>query len=144
MGERMKDKVLSWVFLALGIVIILASVYAVLVFSGSVLSAIVDFVANNDLNKIKSQCAAYVPAQFEDIKRDFATLILPMLYLGVPVTLIVLSALMFQAGYYRRKAEEAESEKPLEHRYKEKISKGREEHEEKHGGKHEEEGVEEM
>ncbi|MGB9719147.1 MAG: hypothetical protein ACPL06_00960 [Candidatus Anstonellales archaeon] len=129
----MKDKFLSLVFLALGIVIILASVYAVLVFSGSVLSAIVDFVANNDLNKIKSQCAAYVPAQFEDIKRDFATVILPMLYLGVPVTLIILSALMFQAGYYRRKAEEMESEKSLEHKYKEKIKeKGEHEHERRH------------
>lgn len=142
MGERMKDKVLSWIFLAVGIVIILASVYAVLLFSGSVLSAIVDFVANNDLNKIKSQCAAYIPSQFEDIKRDFATLILPMLYLGVPVTLIVLSALMYQAGYHRRKAEEGEREKPLEHKYKEKISKGKEEREHRHVD--EEEGVEEM
>lgn len=117
----MKDKVLSWIFLILGVAIILASVLAIIMFSGSVLSAIVDFVANNDLNKIKSQCAAHVPSQFEDIKRDFATIILPMLYLGVPVTLILLSAFMFQAGYYRRRAEEAEKEKPLEHRYKEKV-----------------------
>jgi len=143
----MKDKILSWVFLGLGVLIIIASVYAVLVFSGSVLSAIVDFVANNDLNKIKSQCAAYVPPQFEDIKRDFATVILPALYLGVPITLIVLSVLMFQAGYYRRKAEEmekVEKEKPLEHRYKEKI-KENEERKEEHGQREEhEEGVEEM
>ncbi len=125
----MKEKLLSWIFLGIGIVIILGCVYAVLVFSGTVLSAIVDFVANNDLNKIKSQCAAYVPPQFEDIKRDFATLILPILYLGVPVTLIILSALMFQAGYYRRKAEEAEGKKPLEERYKEKVrEKGGHEH----------------
>lgn len=131
----MKDKVLSWVFLILGIAIILASVFAIIVFSGSVLSAIVDFVANNDLNKIKSQCAAYVPPQFEDIKKDFATIILPMLYLGVPITLILLSVFMFQAGYYRRKAEQAEKEKPLEHRYKEKL-KEKGEHEGEHAPRH--------
>jgi len=144
MGERMKDKILSWVFLGLGVLIIIASVYAVLVFSGSVLSAIVDFVANNDLNKIKSQCAAYVPPQFEDIKRDFATVILPALYLGVPITLIVLSVLMFQAGYYRRKAEEMEKEKPLEHRYKEKIKENEERKEERGQREEHEEGVGEM
>ena len=121
MGERMKEKLLSWIFLGIGIVIILGCVYAVLVFSGTVLNAIVEFVVKNDLNKIKSQCATYIPPQFEDIQRDFATIILPILYLGVPMTLVVLSAVMFQAGYYRRKAEEAESKKPLEERYKEKV-----------------------
>lgn len=41
-----------------------------------------------------------MPAAFTEIRDQFPTTILPVLYLGIPIVVVVISVLMFLSGYY--------------------------------------------
>jgi len=97
-----KNKILSGLFVLLGLIVMVGSVFILVSYATDILNAIVDFITTNDLKKL-SQCGAALPAQFSKIKTDFTTLILPSLYYGVPILLIFVSILMFLAGYYYHK-----------------------------------------
>jgi hypothetical protein len=97
-----KNKILSWFFVIAGLIIMLGSIFVLVSYATDILNAVVDFITTNDLKKL-AQCGASLPPQFAKIKADFTTLILPMLYYGVPVLLLVVSVLMFTAGYFYHK-----------------------------------------
>ncbi len=97
----------SVIFALLGIMVIALASYAVLSYATSIFQGLVDFVASGDYGKLQ-QCGISPPPEMEKLKNDFPTLILPALYLGIPVTLIILSVLMFISGRYFERAKQEE------------------------------------
>ncbi|MEW6748209.1 MAG: hypothetical protein AB1295_00670 [Candidatus Micrarchaeota archaeon] len=95
-------KLTSFLFIMLGALVMFGAAYVVISYAQGVIGAIVDFVTTNDFTKLQ-QCGVNPPGEFNKLKSEFATLILPALYLGIPVLLLVISALMFLAGFYYHK-----------------------------------------
>ena len=97
-----KFKLISYLFIVLGLLVIIAASYVIFQYTTGMINAIVDFVTTNDYSKLQ-QCGITPPAEFAKVKNDFATVILPALYLGFPGLLIVVSALLFLSGFYYHK-----------------------------------------
>jgi len=97
-----KNKFFSWFFVVLAAAVMIGSVFVFVSYATDILNAIVDFITSNDLKKL-AQCGAVLPPQFERIKGDFTTLILPLLYYGIPGLLLAVSVLMFFSGYFYHK-----------------------------------------
>lgn len=120
-----KYKLISYLFILLGVLVIVSSAYIIISYASDIINAIVNFVTTNDYSKLQ-QCGVTPPPQFNKLKNEFATVILPVLYIGFPVLLIVISALMFLAGfyYYRGKLEdETRKHEELEREMVHKIVK---------------------
>ncbi|NYZ73953.1 hypothetical protein H0O00_02315 [Candidatus Micrarchaeota archaeon] len=97
-----KYKLMSYIFVLLGILVVVGSLYVIINYASDLINAIVNFVTTNDYSKLQ-QCGVSYPSQFDKLKAEFATLILPALFIGLPLLLIVLSAVMFIAGFYYQK-----------------------------------------
>ena len=97
-----KFKLTSFLFLLLGALVMFGAAYVIISYATGVIGAIVEFVTTTDFTKLQ-QCGVNPPGEFNKLKTEFATLILPALYLGIPMLLIVISALMFMAGFYYHK-----------------------------------------
>lgn len=104
---------LSGIFLLLGVLAIAGVLYMVLSYAGETLNAMTDFVTTNDFTKLKD-CGIDPPAQFDKIKTDLPTVILPFLYLGLPLLLILIAALMFLAGKYHEKGRKEDESHKME------------------------------
>jgi hypothetical protein len=106
-----KYKLVSYLFVLLGLIIIIGAAYLIISYASDILNAIVDFVSTNGFAKLQ-QCGVTPPPQFSKIKADLTSVILPFLYVGIPLLLIVISALMFMGGFYYHKGKfEDESRK---------------------------------
>ncbi|MHA2334921.1 MAG: hypothetical protein ACXAEU_23030 [Candidatus Hodarchaeales archaeon] len=105
-----KNKFTSWLFVLLALLVVIGSVFVLISYATDVLNAVVDFITLNDMKEL-SKCGATLPPQFNTIKGDFTTLILPVLYYGIPLLLIVVSVLMFFAGFFYHKGRTQEDEK---------------------------------
>jgi len=120
-----KYKLVSYLFVILGLLVITGASYIIVMYATGLINAVVDFVTTNDHSKLQ-QCGVSPPTEFAKLKNEFATLVLPALYLGIPAVLIVVSALMFLAGtyYYRGKLEdEGRKHEELERQMVHKIVK---------------------
>jgi hypothetical protein len=120
-----KYKLVSYLFILLGVLVIIGSAYVIISYASDIINAIVNFVTTNDYSKLQ-QCGVTPPSQFNKLKNEFATVILPVLYIGLPAILIVISALMFLAGfyYYRGRLEdESRKQEELEREMVHKIVK---------------------
>lgn len=122
-----KYKLVSGLFIILGLLVIVGAAYIIIQYATGMINAIVDFVTTNDYSKLQ-QCGITPPSEFGKLKNEFATLILPALYIGLPGLLIVVSALMFLAGFYyhRGKLEDdakkhAEIEREMVHKIVNKM-----------------------
>jgi len=120
-----KNKILSCLFIVLALIVMVGSVYVFVSYATDILNAIVDFITTNDLRKL-AQCGAALPTQFSKIKADFTTLILPSLYYGIPVLFIVVSLLMFFAGYFYHKGRAEDEIRKKEEIEREMIRKASE------------------
>ncbi|MDD5171453.1 MAG: hypothetical protein PHF60_00260 [Candidatus ainarchaeum sp.] len=94
-------KLMSYFFILLGVIVVVGSLYVIITYASDLINAIVNFVTTNDYSKLQ-QCGVSYPPQFDKLKAEFATMILPALFIGLPLLLIVLSALMFMAGFHYR------------------------------------------
>jgi hypothetical protein len=120
-----KYKVISYLFIILGLLVITGSAYFIISYASNLLGAIVDFVTTNDFTKLQ-QCGVTAPPQFVKLKSELPTLILPFLYYGIPGLLIIISVLMFYAGifYHKGKMEdEAHKSEQMEREMVHKIVK---------------------
>ncbi len=97
-----KNKIVSYLFVLLGLLVIVGAAYVIISYVTDVFQAISDFVTTNDYSKLQ-KCGITPPPQFEKLRADLPTIILPSLYLGMPLLLIIISAIMFLAGYYYHK-----------------------------------------
>ena len=103
----------SGIFLILGLLAVAGVLYMVLSYAGATLNAMTDFVTTNDFTVLKN-CGVNPPEQFDKIKSDLPTVILPFLYLGLPLSLILISVLMFLAGKYNEKGGREDEERRKE------------------------------
>ena len=105
-----KYKMVSYLFVLLGVLVFAGTAYLLISYASDILSSIVDFVTTNDYTKLQ-QCGVTPPTEFNRLKTEFATIILPALYLGPIALFVVLSAIMFMAGmyYHRGKLEDEQS-----------------------------------
>ncbi len=120
-----KFKLISYLFVVLGLLVVIGASYVIFQYTTGMINAIVDFVTTNDYSKLQS-CGVTPPGEFAKLKNDFATLILPALYLGLPGLLLVVSALMFLAGFYFHKGkleDDARKHEELERAMVHKIVK---------------------
>jgi hypothetical protein len=120
-----KNKILSCLFVILGLVVIIGSIFVLVSYASDILSAVVNFVSTNDLPKL-AQCGAVIPPEFANIRADFTTLLLPMLYYGVPVLLLVVSVLMFLSGYFYNKGKQEDEARKKDEIEREMIRKAAE------------------
>jgi len=102
-----RQKLISMLLVLLGIVIVVISAYGVITYTSTVLNSMLDFVTTNDFAKL-SQCGVNIPQKMLDLKSELTTVMLPALYLGLPVVLILLSLLMFLGGYYYHRGRQLE------------------------------------
>ena len=107
----MKNKVLSILFVILAVAVMVGAFYEIMSYATHLLQGIVDFITTNDFNKLKS-CGVTPPESFSRLKAEFATLILPFIYWGLPLTFIFVAVLMFFSGYYHRKSQEPQHPRP--------------------------------
>lgn len=94
-----KSKTIGILFVVLGLVVVVGSAYFIITYSSNVLNAMLDFVTTNDFAKLQN-CGVNMPPQFLQLKGELTGVLLPFLYLGLPLLLVVLSLLMFSGGYY--------------------------------------------
>jgi len=120
-----KNKFFSWFFVVLAAAVMIGSVFVFVSYATDILNAIVDFITSNDLKKL-AQCGAVLPPQFERIKGDFTTLILPLLYYGIPGLLLAVSVLMFFSGYFYHKGHHEEETRNREEIERDMIRKAAE------------------
>jgi hypothetical protein len=118
-----KYKFVSGLFVILGLLVIVGAAYVIIQYATGMINAVVDFVTTNDYSKLQ-QCGITPPSEFAKVKNEFATLILPTLYIGLPGLLLVVSALMFLAGFYYHRGkleDEAKKHEELERQMVHKI-----------------------
>ena len=108
-----KNKILSWLMILLAVIVSVGSIFVLISYATDILKAVVDFITQNDLKKLAS-CGAVFPSQFDTIKNDFTALLLPALYYGTPLLLLLVSLLMFCAGYFYSKGKSEDESKKRE------------------------------
>jgi hypothetical protein len=117
-----KYKLVSGLFVILGLLVIVGAAYVIIQYATGMINAVVDFVTTNDYSKLQ-QCGITPPSEFAKVKNEFATLILPALYVGLPGLLLVVSALMFLAGFYYHRGKLEDDTKKHEELEREMVHK---------------------
>jgi len=118
-----KNKFVSYLFLVLGVLVIVASTYVIYLYGTDIMTGIVEFIAKNNIDKLRT-CGVVVPTQFSKMSADLPILVIPF-YVGV---LVFTSFLMFFSGYYYFKGKNEadakkneETEKEMVHRLVEQM-----------------------
>ncbi len=117
-----KSKMVSFLFVILGLLVIVGAAYVIISYMTNMMTAVVNFVTTNDFSKLQ-QCGVNPPGEFNKLKNDLTTIVLPSLYIGLPLLLIILSSLMFLAGFYYHKGRHDEELKKVEEMEREMVHK---------------------
>ncbi|MEW6035423.1 MAG: hypothetical protein AB1529_02320 [Candidatus Micrarchaeota archaeon] len=117
-----KFKVVSYLFVVLGLLVIVGAAYVIISYASGIIGAVVDFVTTNDFTKLQ-QCGVTPPSEFAKLKNEFATVILPSLYLGSLLVPLVISGLMFMAGFYYHKGKLEDDSRKSEQMEREMVHK---------------------
>jgi hypothetical protein len=120
-----KNKVISLILAAVGTVFVIGGLYFTISYLNTLGQGVIDFVSVNNVNTI-SRCGITVPEKFIEFRDNFATAILPALYLGFPIAVILISVIMFLSGYYFGKCrveEELEKEVRKQKEIEEEVKK---------------------
>lgn len=93
-----RSKFLGLVLGVLGVALLGGGIYMAMTYLGTILNAMVDFISAN--SGAISNCGISVPPMFLELKDQLATTIIPGVYLGVPLAVILISVIMFAGGYF--------------------------------------------
>ncbi len=115
-------KLISYLLILLGVIVIVGSGYLIFSYASTIISAIVNFISTNDYSKL-TQCGVNTPPEFNKVKADFATVILPFFYVGLPVLMILVSYLMFMAGFFFHRGKHEDDTKNHEQLEREMVHK---------------------
>ncbi|MBD3210287.1 hypothetical protein GF318_02800 [Candidatus Micrarchaeota archaeon] len=127
-----RTKFLGIVLGCIGVVLLGGGIYLAVSYVGATMNAMINFFTTN--SGALSSCGISIPDEIAALKDQVATTILPGLYLGVPLAVIVISAVMFAGGYYygrgsyrdqldRKMKQEEELKEEIERRISEKKRK---------------------
>ncbi len=92
------SKFMGIVLGVVGVALLIGGIYLAISYVGAIMNAMIDFVATN--SGAISRCGITVPDEIVQLKDQVATTILPALYLGIPLAVILISVIMFAGGYY--------------------------------------------
>jgi hypothetical protein len=109
----------------LGAVLVVASLYFGISYLSYLGKVVIEFLSANDIQTLTS-CGVVVPPAFTEMRDQFPTAILPMLYLGIPLLLVIISMVMFGSGYYygkHRMENEAEARKQREEHIQREVER---------------------
>jgi len=95
----MKNKILAVVLGLVGAVLVVASLYFAISYLSYLGKVVIEFFSANNMDNLAS-CGIVVPSAFTDMRDQFPTTILPMLYLGIPLLVVAISFIMFGSGYF--------------------------------------------
>ena len=95
----MKNKIMSYILSIIGTVIVIGGLYLLISYLSFLGKGAIDFVSANNVDTI-SRCGIVVPEMFIQLRDQFATVVVPVLYLGIPVAMILVSIIWFFSGYY--------------------------------------------
>lgn len=120
-----KSKFAGIVLGCIGVILLGGGIYLAVSYVGTIMNAMIEFVTTN--SGAISSCGISIPDEIVALKDQVATTILPGLYLGVPLAVILISAVMFAGGYFygrgsyqdeldRRRKEEEKVEQEVERR----------------------------
>jgi|GEM_PF-1596275 len=98
-----KNKLISLVLAVIGAVAVLGGLYLVVSYLSYFGQGMIQFVSVNNVDTI-SRCGIVVPDMFLQLRDQFATAIVPLLYLGFPIAVILISVIWFLSGYYLGKS----------------------------------------
>ncbi len=119
------SKIVSGLLIVLALIVVIGASYLVISYATDILSAIVNFVTTNDFTKLR-QSGVNVPEQFNKVKTDLTTVILPFLYIGMPLLLILIGVIMFFAGMHYNQGklqEEVEKRETMEKEMMDRLAK---------------------
>jgi len=95
----MKNKVLSLLFGIIGVILVIACLYFTISYLSYIGKVLIDFFSANNVQAI-SDCGVFIPDEFTEIRNQIPSTILPAVYIGMPLALILLAVLMFFSGYF--------------------------------------------
>lgn len=114
-----REKAASVFLVLLSAAIIVGTVFGIINYANTVLASFVNFIATNDFNQLK-ECGVTPPPAVAQVKQDLAPVIVPFVYMGMPLILVALSLFMFIAGIYHERwkaAEARQARRPEERRH---------------------------
>ena len=94
-----KHNTISGIIVLIVILTIALSTFLVVTYSTDVLTAAVAFASSDQITKMQAS-GVTIPPEFYKFRADIPGLLLPGVYVGFPGLMIILSILMFIAGYY--------------------------------------------
>lgn len=94
-----KSNIFSGILVLAVILIIAVSTFVVVNYATGVLNAAVAFASTDQMAKLNA-CGVTPPPAFFKLQADIPSLIFPAIYVGLPGLLIIISILMFIAGFY--------------------------------------------
>jgi hypothetical protein len=95
----MKNKLLAILFGIIGVIFVVACLYVGVTYLGFIGKALIEFFSAGNIQSM-NECGITTPQEFVDIRNQLPTTLLPAIYIGIPVSLILISALMFLSGYF--------------------------------------------
>jgi len=93
-----KNKIMGIMLGIIGVVLLGGGIYIALSYVGAIANATIDFVTTN--SGAISRCGMSIPDEITQLKDQLATTILPGVYLGIPLAVIMISVIMFAGGYF--------------------------------------------
>ncbi len=120
-----KNKLMSLVLAIIGTVLVIGGLYMLISYLNYFGQGLIQFVSVNNVETI-SRCGIVVPDMFLQLRDQFATAIIPVLYLGIPIAVILVSVIWFLSGYYLGKSriqEDIESEAKRKKEIEEEVQK---------------------
>jgi hypothetical protein len=120
-----KNKLMSLVLAIIGAALVIGGLYLLISYLNYFGQGLIQFVSANNVETI-SRCGIVVPDMFLQLRDQFATAIIPVLYLGIPVAVILISVIWFLSGYYLGKSriqEDLESEAKRKMEIEEEVQK---------------------
>jgi hypothetical protein len=95
----MKNKILAILFGVVGLIVVVACLYAGVTYLGFIGKALIEFFSPGNISAMNG-CGIATPQEFIDIRNQLPTTLLPAIYIGIPLSLIIISVLMFFSGYF--------------------------------------------
>lgn len=94
-----KNNTVSGILVGIVILMIAITSYMVVTYSTGVLTAAVAFASTDAVAKMEA-CGVSAPDELYKLRADVPSLLLPAVYVGFPGLMIIMSIMMFIAGFY--------------------------------------------
>ena len=103
-----KHNTVSGVLVLIVILMIAISTVMVVGYATGVLTAAVAFASTDQVAKLQA-CGVSTPDELFKLRSDIPNLLLPLIYVGFPSLMVILSIMMFIAGHYYGNGNEGHS-----------------------------------